>query len=302
MILSRIRTLVCSVLLALGSVVGAQEFSALARLDTTQSGADDGFRSTTVALYLSQPVPYRVFTLDEPRRLVMDFRELDFRGIDAAAHRGALATGTVAVLAGGADVIYPRENTEVYNSIKETGVILSEMPFGTQPQARHFPRRNRIISGLALGVLVVEATHRSGTLITARLASEQGREVFAIPGSPLDPRSKGPNSLIKQGAQLTESIDDILEVLSLMDERRISEPQYDLFYIPDSKMVEDETMNSDLSAAQVIIKEKLSHTAIAIDDLIRLTELDTSVVQTVLLELELAGEITRHAGNRVSFC
>jgi len=224
------------------------------------------------------------------------------RGIDAAAHRGALATGTVAVLAGGADVIYPRENTEVYNSIKETGVILSEMPFGTQPQARHFPRRNRIISGLALGVLVVEATHRSGTLITARLASEQGREVFAIPGSPLDPRSKGPNSLIKQGAQLTESIDDILEVLSLMDERRISEPQYDLFYIPDSKMVEDETMNSDLSAAQVIIKEKLSHTAIAIDDLIRLTELDTSVVQTVLLELELAGEITRHAGNRVSFC
>lgn len=224
------------------------------------------------------------------------------RGIDAAAHRGALTTGTVAVLAGGADVIYPRENTEVYSAIKETGVILSEMPFGTQPQARHFPRRNRIISGLALGVLVVEATQRSGTLITARLASEQGREVFAIPGSPLDPRSKGPNSLIKQGAQLTESIDDILEVLTLMDERSISEPQYDLFHIPASEMTVNKSLDDDLSDAHTIIKEKLSHTAVAIDDLIRLTKLDTSVVQTVLLELELAGEITRHAGNRVSFC
>ena len=125
------------------------------------------------------------------------------RGIDAVAHKGAMSTGTIAVLAGGADVIYPRENKEIYASIKETGLIVSEMPFGIQPQARHFPRRNRIISGLSLGVLVVEATHKSGTLITARLASEQGREVFAIPGSPLDPRSKGPNSLIKQGVMIT---------------------------------------------------------------------------------------------------
>ena len=224
------------------------------------------------------------------------------RGIDAAAHRGAMTTGTIAVLAGGADVIYPRENTDVYKSIKETGLILSEMPFGTQPQARHFPRRNRIISGLALGVLVVEATHKSGTLITARLASEQGREAFAIPGSPLDPRSKGPNSLIKQGAQLTESIDDIVEVLALMDERGISEPQYDMFHISATDTERSPGLDDDLSKAYTLIKEKLSHTAIAIDDLIRLTELNTSVVQTVLLELELAGEITRHAGNRVSFC
>ena len=220
------------------------------------------------------------------------------RGIDAAAHTGALNTGTIAVLAGGADVIYPRENQKLYQSIKETGLIISEMPFGTQPQARHFPRRNRIISGLASGVLVVEATHKSGTLITARLASEQGREVFAIPGSPLDPRSKGPNNLIKQGAQLTESVQDIVDVLTIMDQRSISEPQYDLFQSPP---IEEEN-ESDLTDASKAVKEKLSHTAIAIDDLIRMTGLTPSVVQTVLLELELAGEITRHAGNRVSFC
>ena len=224
------------------------------------------------------------------------------RGIDAAAHHGALASGTIAVLAGGADVIYPRENSGLYEKIKQTGLILSEMPFGTQPQARHFPRRNRIISGLSLGVLVVEATHRSGTLITARLASEQGREVFAIPGSPLDPRSKGPNSLIRQGAQLTESVQDILDVLKFMDERSLSEPQYDLFTFPDTAQQADDNLNKELGKARNMIKEKLSHTAISIDELIRLTELDTSMIQTVLLELELAGEITRHAGNRVSFC
>ncbi len=220
------------------------------------------------------------------------------RGIDAAAHKGALSTGTIAVLAGGIDVIYPRENTEIYNNIKETGLIISEMPLSTQPQARHFPRRNRIISGLSLGVLVVEATQKSGTLITARLASEQGREVFAIPGSPLDPRSKGANGLIKQGAQLTESIEDIIDVLNIMSARSISEPQYDLFQ---TAVIEEEA-TENLDHAFQEIKEKLSHTALAIDDLIRLTELPPATVQTVLLDLELAGEITRHAGNRVSFC
>jgi DNA processing protein len=147
-------------------------------------------------------------------------------------------------------------------------------------------------------VLVVEAIHKSGTFITARLASEQGREAFAIPGSPLDPRSKGPNSLIRQGAQLTESVDDVIEVLSLMNERQISEPQFDLFYAPKHSHESD----SDLESATNQIKEKLSHTATSIDELIRLTELTPSIVQTVLLYLELAGEITRHAGNRVSFC
>jgi DNA processing protein len=223
------------------------------------------------------------------------------RGIDAAAHRGAIKSGTIAVLAGCADVIYPRENSDLYHQIKESGLILSEMPFGTQPQARHFPRRNRIISGLALGVLVVEATHRSGTLITARLASEQGREVFAIPGSPLDPRAKGPNSLIKNGAQLTGSVEDILDVLSLMKGRSISEPETDSFIFQAQPSQNDSSLEKELEHARNAIKEKLSHTAIAIDELIRLTELESSLVQTVILELELAGEITRHAGNRVSF-
>lgn len=224
------------------------------------------------------------------------------RGIDSAAHKGAINSGTIAVLAGGVDVIYPRENSNIYNQIRETGLILSEMPLGTQPQARHFPRRNRIISGLSLGVLVVESTHRSGTLITARLASEQGREVFAIPGSPLDPRSKGPNSLIRNGAQLTETVDDILEVLALMSGKHLSEPDHDLFHYAALTEDNDSTLEGGLAKARSKIKEKLSHTAIAIDELIRLTELDSSLVQTVILELELAGEITRHAGNRVSFC
>jgi len=220
------------------------------------------------------------------------------RGIDAAVHQGSITTGTIAILAGGADVVYPRENAALYDRIKAEGLILSEMPLGTQPQARHFPRRNRIISGLSLGILVVEANHRSGSLITARQALEQGREVFAIPGSPMDPRAKGPNSLIRQGAVLTESASDILEVLAMMDDRHISEPQLDLFSGPGKEPAPE----SDLADARPQICEKLSHTPTSVDELIRMTELSPSVVQTVLLELELAGEISRHPGNRVAFC
>ena len=135
------------------------------------------------------------------------------RGVDAEAHRGALASGTVAVLAGGVDVCYPRENADLYASVAERGALLSEAPPGMAPQARHFPRRNRLISGLSRGVLVVEANLRSGSLITARTAAEQGREVFAVPGSPLDPRARGCNDLIRQGATLTESAADVLAAL-----------------------------------------------------------------------------------------
>jgi len=143
------------------------------------------------------------------------------RGIDAAAHEGALELGTIAILAGGADVVYPRENAQLYEAIRKRGLIVSEMPCGTQPQARHFPRRNRIISGMCLGVLVVEAALRSGSLITARLAGEQGRDVFAVPGSPLDPRCRGTNDLIRNGAILTECADDILAELRPARDRRI---------------------------------------------------------------------------------
>jgi len=135
------------------------------------------------------------------------------RGIDTAAHRGAIKTGTVAVLGGGIDVVYPRQNRELYETIAANGLLVSEMPPGTQPMSRHFPRRNRIISGLAAGVVVVEAAPRSGSLITARLALDQGREVFAVPGSALDPRSRGTNELIRQGAVLTESAEDVLREL-----------------------------------------------------------------------------------------
>ncbi len=135
------------------------------------------------------------------------------RGIDTAAHRGALATGTVAVVAGGVDVTYPPENRDLQASIAEKGCVISEQPMGTEPQARHFPRRNRLISGISLGVLIVEAAPRSGSLITARMALEQGREIFAVPGSPLDPRAQGTNHLLRQGAILTERADDISPVI-----------------------------------------------------------------------------------------
>src|SRR6266851_2349936 len=135
------------------------------------------------------------------------------RGIDAAAHLGAMASGTVAVLAGGIDIVYPPENQELYEAIVAQGAVVAEPALGTVPQARHFPRRNRIISGLSLGIVVVEAAARSGSLITARFALDQGREVFAVPGSPLDPRCRGANDLIRHGATLTESIDDILQQL-----------------------------------------------------------------------------------------
>ena len=136
------------------------------------------------------------------------------RGIDASAHAGALETGTAAVLAGGVDVAYPRENARLYEEIAARGALISEAAPGTVPQARHFPRRNRLISGMSRGVVVVEASPRSGSLITARMALEQGREVFAVPGSPLDPRARGTNGLIRQGAILTESAEDVLSALA----------------------------------------------------------------------------------------
>lgn len=142
------------------------------------------------------------------------------RGIDGAAHRGALATGTAAAVAGGIDVVYPPEHEELQRRIGETGAVVSDQPVGTQPTARHFPARNRLISGLAGGVLVVEAARKSGSLITARLALEQGREVFAVPGSPRDPRCRGTNDLIRQGAVLTESADDVIDIL----ERQMLKP------------------------------------------------------------------------------
>jgi DNA processing protein len=218
------------------------------------------------------------------------------RGIDTAAHRGAIESGTVAVIAGGVDMVYPPENQELYDNIVASGLAISETALGTVATARHFPRRNRLISGLSLGVLVVEAAPRSGSLITARMAAEQGREVFAVPGSPLDPRARGTNGLIRQGAQLTESVEDIVDGLSRMRRRRIEEPSEPPFSAPSSAPSDP----SALTGAREAVLGLLGATPVDVDELIRQAELTPPVVITILLELDLAGRLDRHPGNRVS--
>jgi DNA processing protein len=216
------------------------------------------------------------------------------RGIDGAAHRASLSTGTVAVLAGGQARLYPPEHTELAAAITEAGAVASEMPHEWQARAQDFPRRNRIISGLALGVVIVEAAARSGSLITARFAGEQGREVFAVPGSPLDPRAEGTNGLLKQGATLVTEADDVIATLQpIMGLSRgpllAEEPEHE----PPSA--------TDPGAEQrARIVSLLGPTPVAIDDLVRLSQSPPSVVRTVLLELELAGRLERHGGTKVS--
>lgn len=221
------------------------------------------------------------------------------RGIDTAAHRGALGTGTVAVVAGGVDVAYPPENAELQASIAEKGCVISEQPMGTEPQARHFPRRNRLISGISLGVLVVEAAPRSGSLITARMALEQGREIFAVPGSPLDPRAQGTNHLLRQGAILTERADDISAVLSGMGQSPLSPlREAETVEFDDAKLEPGTEPGTDEGRARVV--ELLSPSPLAIDDLVRLSRLTPATVLTILLELEIAGRVQRHPGSKVS--
>ncbi|MDZ4738337.1 MAG: DNA-processing protein DprA [Alphaproteobacteria bacterium] len=213
------------------------------------------------------------------------------RGIDTAAHKGSLETGTVAVMAGGINVIYPPENARLFDEIAAKGAIIAEMPFAFQPTAQHFPRRNRIISGLARGVLVVEATLNSGSLITARLAGEQGREVFAVPGSPLDPRARGTNSLLRQGAILTESAEDIFATL------RPAEWQQPAPKSPESYTAQPLPGDDRLEAE---ILRHLGAAPIESDELVRLLGVTPAAVATALLDLEFAGLLTRHAGQKVS--
>src|SRR6185312_2458043 len=216
------------------------------------------------------------------------------RGIDAAAHEGALDTGTIGVLATGIDQVYPEENRALHAAIAERGLLLAEQPVGTEPHARNFPRRNRIISGIALGVLVVEAAFKSGSLITARFALEQGRDVFAVPGSPLDPRCRGTNDLIRRGAKLTESAEDILGEIApgaVAAPARTSIPNE----TPASSLGD-----SDLDRARRAVVEKLSPTPIPVDDLVRATGMPAALVAAILLELSLAGRLDRQAGNRVA--
>jgi DNA processing protein len=219
------------------------------------------------------------------------------RGIDAAAHQGALETGTLAVVAGGADVVYPEENRALHEAIAERGVIAAELPVGTEPQARHFPRRNRIISGVSMGVLVVEAALKSGSLITARFALEQGREVFAVPGSPMDPRARGANDLIRGGATLVEGIEDVLGALG----GQLSAPRRQVFTPPVSLPLTDgnETDNQ-VAAVRAKVLEGLGPSPVQVDELVRQCQLSPAIVATILLELELAGRLERQPGNRVT--
>jgi DNA processing protein len=215
------------------------------------------------------------------------------RGIDAAAHKASLTSGTVAVLAGGQDRVYPAEHISLLDAILPAGTALSEMPLGWEPRAADFPRRNRLISGLSLGVVIVEAAKRSGSLITARCALEQGREVFAMPGSPLDPRAEGTNGLIKQGAALVTEAADIISALQPIMERHewfAREPDHDM---PPS----DEAPADD---ERVRIISLLGPAPVGIDDLVWLAQSSPAVVRMVLLELEIAGRIERHGGGMVS--
>jgi DNA processing protein len=214
------------------------------------------------------------------------------RGIDAAAHQGSLATGTIAVLAGGVDNIYPPDNKTLYAEIVERGAIVSEMPIGFSPVAAHFPRRNRIISGLSRGTVVVEAAIGSGSLITARFALEQNREVFAVPGSPLDPRCRGANNLIREGATITEAADDVVNVLRPMLARaeRVK-PQKEMVQLP------LEVAGSDQLRRKLL--ELLSPSPTDLDDLLRRVGASEGDVLALLLELELAGQVARQPGRRI---
>jgi DNA processing protein len=250
------------------------------------------------------------------------------RGIDAAAHRASLSNGTIAALAGGHARLYPAEHADLADDIAERGALVSEMPFEWEPRGRDFPRRNRIVSGLALATVVVEAARRSGSLITARFASEQGREVFAVPGSPLDPRAEGANDLLREGATLCTRVEDVLTALAPM----LSDgaPRADLFG-EDAPVARTETLwdESDLFDAGApprtlpdhemdesptdfaherptggdpteVVAALLGPSPVGVDELVRAARLSAPDVHMALLELEVAGRVERHGGNRVS--
>ena len=218
------------------------------------------------------------------------------RGIDAAAHRASLSTGTIACMAGGLDCPYPPENVPLMDEIAERGAVVSEMPFGWEPRARDFPRRNRLIAGMTLGTVVIEAAKRSGSLITGRLANEMGRVVMAVPGSPLDPRAAGANDLIKRGAQLVTSTADVLEILDPMLEAPHShvgtllEPVEEPFHDPASPLPDERE--------RVLLA--LGPTPCTVDELIAHCGSSAATVQMILLELQLAGRLDRQEGGHVA--
>lgn len=217
------------------------------------------------------------------------------RGIDTAAHHGALATGTIAVIASGIDICYPEENQKLHDQIAAEGLIISENPLSQKPYAQAFPKRNRIVSGLSRGVVVIEATMRSGSLITARMAGEQGRDLFAVPGHPSDPRAEGPNHLIREGAHLVSKAEDIMEILNDFSGNHMRDIHFEQKTFSPLKIEDDipETLRAD-------ILSHLSFTPVTVDELIRTCDVSISAVQSMLLELELAGRVKRLPGGRIA--
>lgn len=217
------------------------------------------------------------------------------RGIDTHAHRGALATGTVAVIGGGIDNIYPPENETLFSEIAESGAIISEMPFGMKPHAHSFPGRNRIIAGMTRGIAVIEASLKSGSLITATNALDYGREVFAVPGSPMDPRCAGTNGLIKQGATMLETARDITSALVPMGSLPLAEADHQGFAEPPATPSDDM-----LRDARAELLQALSPSPTLLEEILHATGLTPHLLMAVLLELELAGRLQRHPGAKVS--
>lgn len=221
------------------------------------------------------------------------------RGIDTYTHQGSIETGTIGVIAGGIDSIYPSENHKLYHELYEKGLVISEYPFSTQPISRNFPQRNRIISGMSQGLLVIEASMSSGSLITAKYAANQGRPVFAIPGFPSDHRCKGTNHLIKNGAKLTESIEDILEELASYAWYEEKQPSF-LNDNPEIEFIQYEDTKNNLEKARNTVIGKLSCSPVSFDDIVHTTNLPSYILQIVLLEYELAGKVIRSIGNKYS--
>ncbi|HMQ20525.1 MAG TPA: DNA-processing protein DprA, partial [Sphingopyxis sp.] len=249
------------------AIVGARNASAVACRFARQMAADLAARDITVVSGLA-------------------------RGVDTAAHVGALGGATAGVIASGIDIAFPPENAQLQEKLATDQLLLAEQPPGTEPLARHFPSRNRIIAGLAHGTLVIEAAPKSGSLITARRAGDYGREVMAVPGSPLDPRAQGCNLLIREGATLIQTVGDVLEALGPIDARMVREPASRFVPAP----VSDDPGDADRRR----VAELLGPTPVAIDELIRQSGRPAATVQLILLELELAGRIERHAGARIS--
>lgn len=238
------------------------------------------------------------------------------RGIDTSAHKGAmhakeLCGPTIAVLGTGVDIVYPKENTAIYQQISEQGLIISEFPIGTEPQAQNFPRRNRIVAGMSIATLVGEASINSGSLITARLALEQGKDIFAIPGAPNDTRSSGPNKLIKDGAILVENSDDIINIISITNNHKIkhlkSYKQENLFANSldnceknvNSRQIIEPKDRKDTSDVLSII-DYITVDGVCVDDLVRTMDSDAAAVSIKLFELEMSGKIERKVGNKVA--